>query len=99
VSSDRDTGTDGGMYADQLAGNVNVNETQIRRGGRLLDDMAAAQAIRAGDYAGAGRVQLGVVQDPVRSPERVDADDAADPVDPPTEEDERSSTRSRGGRR
>jgi len=47
------------MYDDQIAGNPRVNETQVRRAGRLIDDRAAADALQSGDLAGAGSVQGG----------------------------------------
>jgi hypothetical protein len=47
------------MYDDQVSGNPTVNETQVRRAGRLLDDQAAADALKSGDTVGAGSVQNG----------------------------------------
>lgn len=47
------------MYDNQIAGNPTVNETQVRRAGRRLDDDRAAEALREGDVVGAGTVQEG----------------------------------------
>jgi|SRR5687768_7748815 hypothetical protein len=47
------------MYDDQVAGNPTVNETQVRRAGRAVDDQRAVQALQDGDVAGAGSVQGG----------------------------------------
>lgn len=60
------------MYDDKLAGNPTVNETQVRRAGRLLDDARAAEALRAGDYAAAGSVQLGQTADERDTPAPTD---------------------------
>lgn len=47
------------MYDNEISGNPTVNETQVRRAGRSLDDNRAAEALRDGDIAGAGSVQNG----------------------------------------
>jgi len=47
------------MYDDRVSGNPTVNETMVRRAGRAVDDQRAAEALQAGDVAGAGSVQSG----------------------------------------
>lgn len=49
------------MYDDTIAGNPTVNETQVRRAGRAIDDQVAVDALQAGDVEGAGSVQRGQV--------------------------------------
>jgi hypothetical protein len=56
---DMEVGDESTLYENQIAGNTEVNETQVRRAGRLVDDRRAADALQGGDLLGAASVQQG----------------------------------------
>lgn len=81
------------MYDDQVAGNPNVNETQVRRAGRLADDQRALDELRGGNTAEAGSVQSGET-----AADRDESDDQNNMTQPTASAKNAAESKSRTGK-